>query len=187
MKKFLLLVVLLCPLTGLAQSTAGYHRVGQVLARAPQTVNAQVVPYASVSVSVTSTGAAAVIYSDPGLSVQITPPLVRANDKGTYDYYIALNYMVTETISSPSLGGIVIPNIGVNGPIVGTLTTTNATSDVVSIPGILTTSHVSLQPTNAAAATMFTSTYVSSKAAGSITVTHPATSGATFDVMITPY
>jgi hypothetical protein len=67
------------------------------------------------------------------------------------------------------------------------LTTTNATSDVISLTGILATSHVSLQPTNAAAATMFTSTYVSSKAAGGITVTHPATAAATFDVMITPY
>jgi hypothetical protein len=34
---------------------------------------------------------------------------------------------------------------------------------------------------------MFTSTYVSSKAAGGITVTHPATAAATFDVVITPY
>ena len=189
MKKLILtgLLLLICPINGFSQATTGYHRVNQVLARAPQNVQAQVVPYAKIAVSITSTGAAAVIYSDPGLSVQITPPVLTSDVAGNYGYYLSLNYMVTETISSPSLGSVVIPNIGINGPIVGTLTTTGATSDVVSITGILSTSHVALQPTNASAATMFASTYVSSKSVGSITVTHPATSGATFDLIITPY
>ena len=168
-------------------ATTGFYRTSNVYSRITDGLNSQVVPGAVVVVTVSSTGLAAVIYSDPLLTQAIPNSTVYADVNGGYGYYLPLNYMVTETISSPSLGGIVIPNIGINGPIVGTLTTTNATSDVISITGILATSHVSLQPTNAAAATMFTSTYVSSKAAGSITVTHPATSGATFDVMITPY
>lgn len=116
MKKFLLYLALLCPLTGLwAQTTAGYHRVSKVLARAPQTVTAQVVPYATVSITSTATGAAAVIYSDPGLSVQISPAVVTADASGNYSYYLPLNYMVTETISSPGQGSVVIPNVGENG------------------------------------------------------------------------
>ena len=117
MKKFLLYtVLLLCPLTGLfAQVTTGFHRVSKVLARAPQTVTAQVVPYASVSMSTTSTGVAATIYSDPGLTVQIVPPLVTADASGNYSYYLPLNYFVNETISSPGQGVQVIYNVGQNG------------------------------------------------------------------------
>lgn len=168
-------------------ATTGFYRTSNVYSRITDGLNSQVVPGAVVVVTVTSTGLAAVIYSDPLLTQAITNSTVYADVNGVYGYYLSLNYMVTETISSPSLGSVVIPNIGINGPIVGTLTTTGAASDVVSITGILSTSHVTLQPTNASAATMFASTYVSSKSVGSITVTHPATSGATFDLIITPY
>ena len=171
----------------MAVTTTGWQRIGNVTTRAPFGVEQQVVPGAEVYVTLTSTGAAAVIYSDPALSITITGSLVTADNFGNYSYFIPLSYNVTETISSANGALLTIANIVANGPLVGTLTTTAATSDVVSIPGILSTSHVSYTPTNAAAATMIASTYVSNKSAGSITITHPATSGATFDLIITPY
>lgn len=168
-------------------ATTGFYRTSNVYSRATDSLNSQVVPGATIVVTVTDTNVAATIYFDPLLSQPIANSTVFADVNGLYAYYIPLNYMVTETISSPNLGSVVIPNIGINGPIAGSLTTSAATSDVISIAGILPTSHVYLQATNAAGATMITSTYVSSKSAGSITVTHPATAGATFDVIVTPY
>jgi hypothetical protein len=150
-------------------------------------VEQQTVPGASIYVTLTSTGAMATIYSDPGLSIPISGGLITADVTGAYDYYIPLNYSVTETISSPAGALLTIANIVANGPLVTTLTTSGNATDTVSLAGILSTSHVSLQPTNSSAAAMLTSTYVSAKTAGSITVTHPATSGATFDIIITPY
>ena len=115
MKKFLLAAILLCPLIGLfGQATSGYSRFGQVLARAPQGVGAQIVPYATISVTTSATGVAATIYSDPGLTDQIIPPVLTADGNGMYQYYIPMNYMVTETISSPNQGSFVLPNIGEN-------------------------------------------------------------------------
>ena len=114
MKKFLLLAILLCPLTGFSQATIGYHRISRVLARAPQNVTAQVVPNAKVSVTVTATGLAATIYSDPLLSIPINPPVVTADLNGNYSYYIPLSYLVTETISSPGQGNSVVSNVGEN-------------------------------------------------------------------------
>jgi hypothetical protein len=167
--------------------TTGFHRIGNVTTRAPQGIYQQAVPGASVYVTATSTGVGATIYSDPELSVSISGSLLTADETGAYDYYIPLNYSVTETVSSPNNGLVVLSNVVQNGPLVGVLTTTANTTDTVSIAGILSTSHVAMQPTNASAATMYGSTYVSAKSAGSITVTHPATSGATFDIIITPY
>lgn len=113
MKKFLLGLVLLlstaCPLFG--QATTGFHRTAVALARAFQGVTAQVVPNAKVTVTATATGLAATIYSDPALGSQITPAVVTADNSGNYGYYIALNYCVTETITSPGQGTQVIPNI----------------------------------------------------------------------------
>ena len=115
MKKFLLAAIVLCPLIGLfGQATSGYSRFSQVLARAPQGVGAQIVPYATISVTTSSTGVAATIYSDPGLTDQIIPPVLTADGNGMYQYYIPMNYMVTETISSPNQGSFVLPNIGEN-------------------------------------------------------------------------
>jgi hypothetical protein len=171
----------------MAVVTTGFHRIGNVTTRAQSGVEQQVVPGAQVYVTLTSTGAAATIYSDPALSITILGSLVTADNFGSYDYYIPLNYSVTETISSANGALLTIYNVVQNGPLIGTLTTTAATTDVVSITGILSTSHVSFTPTNAAAATMIASTYVSNKAEGSITITHPATANATFDLIITPY
>ena len=167
--------------------TTGFYRVSNVTARMYGGVGQQVVPGASIYVTETATDLAATIYSDPVLTAPIDGSVVVTDVLGGYSYYIPLNYMVSETISAPNGGSITIPNIGINGPLVGTLTTTAAASDTVSITGILATSHVSLAPTNAAAAAMSGLIYVSAKAAGSVTITHPVTAGATFDLIITPY
>ena len=75
---------------------------------------------------------------------------------------------------------------GFQALVVGSLTTTSATSDVVALPGMTTVGHCSLTATNSSAATV-TGVYVSAKAAGRITVTHPAAAGLTFDVSCTRY
>ena len=154
MKKLFLIAALIlafCPFSGLSQvATTGYHRTGQVLARAPQGgVTAQVVPYAKIAVTNTATGLAATIYSDPLLASQLTPPLLTANASGSYSYYIPLNYCVTETITSPGQGTQTISNICINGgggttvgidyngtPVVPTagVYNFNATSPIVGTP-----------------------------------------------------
>lgn len=171
----------------MAVVTTGFHRIGSVTTRAQSGIEQQVVPNASIYVTLTSTGAAAIIYSDPGMSISISGSLVVADVTGAYDYYIPLNYSVTETISSPSGALLALVNVVQNGPLVASLTTTANTTDTVILAGALSTSHFSVQPTNAAAATMLTSTYISSKSAGSFVVTHPATAAATFDIIVTPY
>lgn len=172
----------------MAVVTTGFHRVSNVQQLVSLGITLQAVPYAQILVSLTSTGAVATIYSDPALSVPITGATVTADKYGNYDYYIPLNYSVTETITFLNNSYTrTISNICSNGPLVTTLTTTANTSDTVTLTGVLSTSHVFLQPTNSSAATMLTSTYVSSVSAGSFVVTHPNTSGATFDIMVTPY
>lgn len=65
----------------------------------------------------------------------------------------------------------------------GTLTTSASDSDVVNLSGFTANSQVSLTPTNAVAAAM-TGVYISNKTAGRFTVNHPATSGGTFDIIV---
>lgn len=120
MKKLLpllLMLVVLVPTCVYPQATTGYHRISQALARANTGVTAQVVPYANVFMTNTSTGAVAVIYSDPLLSVQITSGTVTADAQGNYDYYIPLNYCVNENTSSPGQGSKSVQNVCSNsGP-----------------------------------------------------------------------
>lgn len=167
-------------------ATTGFYRVNNVTSLAYGTITQQVVPGATVYVTTTAGNVAATIYSDPLLSAPITNSTVTTDIYGNYSYYIPLNYMVSENISAPGGGTIIIPNVGINGPIVGILTTTASSSDTLSITGIESTSHVSLTATNSSAAAMIASVYVT-KSTGSITVFHPSTSGATFDVIVTPY
>jgi len=116
MKKFILAALLIvCPFFGLSQATTGYHRVSQVLARSNGGVKAEVVPYATVVVTSASTGSAATIYSDPGLSSPISGATVTADPNGNYDYYMALGYCVNEAISSPSQGSQTVSNVCSNG------------------------------------------------------------------------
>jgi hypothetical protein len=71
----------------------------------------------------------------------------------------------------------------VNSAWPGSLTTTSGTTDSVSIAAVTSSSHCSLTPTNASAATNIATTYISAKSAGSITVTHTATSGMNYDIL----
>lgn len=171
----------------MATTTTGWHRIGSVTTRATFGLEQQTVPGASIYVTSTATGLAATIYSDPLLSIAIVGSVLFADKYGNFDYYLPLNYCVTEAISAPNGSLTTEVNISQNGPIVSSFTTTGSISDTIPVTGALSTSHIFLQPTNAAAATMYTSTYVYSKANGSFVVMHPATAGATFDILVTPY
>lgn len=171
----------------MAVVTYGFHRISNVTAVAQFSVTQEVVPGAQIYVTLTSSGTAATIYSDPGLSITIPGSLVTANQYGYYDYYLPLFYNVTETISSVSGLYLTVSNVVQNGPVVASLTTTANSSDIVTIPGFVSSGHVSLTATNSSAAGMIASTYVSVKATGQITIAHPSTAGATFDIVATPY
>lgn len=112
MKKLLLFALLLAS-AGIAkaQATSGFHRVSQVITRGNSGVTAQVVPSARIFVQNTSTGLAAVIYSDPLLTLTIPGAIVTSDLNGNYGYYTSLNTCYTENISSPSQGSLIIPNI----------------------------------------------------------------------------
>lgn len=72
-------------------------------------------------------------------------------------------------------------------PAVVSFTTTAATSDVVTVQGATASSHCTLTERNALAAVMKAAggTYVSATGTNSVTVTHPATAGAIFDIFVT--
>jgi len=75
---------------------------------------------------------------------------------------------------------------GKNIPIVASLTTTAGTSDNVTLTGMTSSGHCSINPTNASAAANITATYISVKTTNQINVTHAATAGMTYDVLCTP-
>jgi hypothetical protein len=104
----------------MAPTTAGYHRVNNIVARTNYGVNLQVVPGATIYVTETATGGEATIYFDPGLSLQIPGALLTANQAGWYQYYIPLNYNVTETISAVSGLYVVISNVVQNTGVLST-------------------------------------------------------------------
>lgn len=169
-------------------ATTGFYRVSNVYTRQTDGLNAQVTPGATVVVTVTATGLAATIYSDPLLTQTISNATVYADVNGNYSYYIPLNYMVTETISSPSQGGLVINNVGQAGPLVTSLSTTpGVTTYTISMTGITASSHVSFGPTNPAAISG-NFPYVLAKTTGSLTVVTSGLAGVqTYDLIITPY
>lgn len=93
---------------------------------------------------------------------------------------------LTGTAAGLSIGGnAATATTATNGVLVGSLTTTSATTDTVTITGVTASSHVSLTATNSAAAGMIAATYVSSKSANTLVITHTGTSGATFDIIAT--
>ena len=76
---------------------------------------------------------------------------------------------------------------GTASPIISTsFTTTAATTDNVTVTGMTSAGHCTLNPTNSGAAGGIASVFVSAKASNQITVTHTATAGWTFDVMCSP-
>jgi len=116
MKKLLLLISVLFPCLALAQvpATTGFHRVSQLLSRANAGLGADIVPYATVVVTNTTTGLAATIYSDPLLMAPIANSTVSSDANGNYDYYIPLSYCVNENVSSPGQGNFTTVNINCN-------------------------------------------------------------------------
>jgi hypothetical protein len=91
------------------------------------------------------------------------------------------SYLATVTTPFSNSGTIVPCSLPVTS-----FTTTAATTDNVSVPGMTSAGHCQLNPTNSGAAGGIASVYVSAKTTDQITVTHTATSGWTFDVACTP-
>jgi hypothetical protein len=75
-----------------------------------------------------------------------------------------------------------VPNGPSSSMVTYSLTTTAATSDSPTIQGVASTSHCTIAPTNASAATNIATTYISAKSTNGLTVTHTATSGMTYDI-----
>lgn len=133
MKKLLLLFALF-PSLCFGQVTAGFHRVNQIIARGNSGVTAQVVPGASVFVAFTLNGSAAVIYSDPLLTLTIPGSIVTTDNQGNYDYYLPLNTCVTETISYPSSGTLTVANICGNAGLALPIATLNGGTGTIVAP-----------------------------------------------------
>jgi hypothetical protein len=95
------------------KATTGFYRNASVTRLGAKT-ELLVVPGAKIHVTETETGVNAKIYSDPQLTRLIPGSTLTADSGGNYDYYLNLNYMVTENISSPTSGRVIIPNIGIN-------------------------------------------------------------------------
>jgi len=108
----LVVLLFLLPVLSFGQATTAYHRLNQVLARAPQGgVTAQIVPYATIAVTNSSTGVAGVIYVDPGLTVRVPNSVVTADANGNYGYYFALQTCMTERITYPNGGMLTYVNV----------------------------------------------------------------------------
>jgi hypothetical protein len=75
---------------------------------------------------------------------------------------------------------------GANIPIVAAFTSLAAPSSNLSMPGVTSSSHCLLTPTNASAAANNTATFVSAKIADQITIIHNPVAGMTYDVLCTP-
>ena len=92
------------------------------------------------------------------------------------------SFLVTEqgTLTADRIDTVMDANTSRVAP--ASLTTTAATTDVVAIQGVTSSSHCTLTPTNATAAADFASTFVLSKTANQITVQHPGSAGRTWDI-----
>jgi hypothetical protein len=89
----------------------------------------------------------------------------------------------TGTFAVDNSGNVTAPNL----PIRASITTTAATSESFTLTGMTSTGHCAAPgPTNAAAASNVTSTYIAGKQTNSVTLHHPATAGMTFDLLCTP-
>lgn len=133
----------------MAVVTTGLHRFSNVTARSQFGVLQEVVPGATVYVTVTSTGLAATIYSDPGMTIQIPGALITTDTSGGYEYYIPAAYNVTEQITASSGLNVTISNIVLNGngsflpltggtltgPLIGTSASFSSTVTGISFAG----------------------------------------------------
>jgi hypothetical protein len=77
----------------------------------------------------------------------------------------------------------------ISGPsaavMVATLSTTAATTDNVTVTGLTNSGHCTMTPTNATAAADIASTYISKTTTNQVTITHPASSGRTWNIHCT--
>lgn len=96
----------------------------------------------------------------------------------------ALGSNLVTTWSPPTMSStIAMPTQGSSGfAITGFLSTTAATSDIVSMNGMISSGHCSVTPTNSTAATNIASVYYT-RGTGQITVFHTATASMTFDIV----
>jgi hypothetical protein len=72
---------------------------------------------------------------------------------------------------------IVMPDANSHLMVVGTLTTTSAASDTLTLQGVTSSSHCTFSAANASAATNIASSYISSVSNNAVTLAHTATSG----------
>ncbi len=122
----------------------------------------------------------------PGAIGSTTPASITGTTVAATSQFSGPGTGLTGTAAGLNIGGnAATATTADNGVLVGSLTTTSATSDTVTITGVTASSHVSLTATNSAAAAMIAATYVSSKSANTLVITHTGTSGATFDIIAT--
>ena len=126
--------------------------------------------------------------ANPGMSSILRCPLPIMSTAATPDslrqYQTGGQIPQYRLIPAPALTASPAAAVSTPTPsLIGTLTTTASTSDLVTIAGVTSNSSVTLTPTNAIAAAM-TGVYVSGKTNnGQIAVTHPATAGGTFRII----
>ena len=93
-------------------------------------------------------------------------------------------------IITPSGGSYALPdtatNLKMSGIIPTSFTTSASSTDSVTVQGMTAAGHCLLQPTNSEAAEGVARVYISNKTINQITVSHPAISGWTFDVLCAP-
>lgn len=122
-----------------------------------------------------NTGAAATSISILGLNA------VTLNIVGTgFVNSLSGNFTAHRFTSYPDASG----TVGL--AVLGSLTTTAATTDNVTLTGMTASGHCQLTATNTSAATNVATTFVSNKTTNQITVTHTAISGMTYDVSCSP-
>ena len=111
------------------------------------------------------------------LSEYVTPGMGQTGS----DWLIADS--VSHSLKSSYNNGpfLIVPQI-----ITTSFTTTASPTNVVAVPGMTSTGHCSLTPTNGGAAGGIASVYISRKATNQITVSHAATAGWVFDVICFP-
>ena len=166
-------------------SAMGYDIYWISVSQGSQRQNATMIPAGTTTETYAAkglNGATLPGYPGSGLPLidqnQVATPLLRLPNSGFKDDVAAGTLTANRTTTLPDGNSYTT--------VVASLTTTAATSDNVTVTGMTSSGHCSLTPTNASADTLLTGTYISAKTTNQITVTHAATSGATFDVLCTP-
>jgi hypothetical protein len=114
--------------------------------------------------------------TDAGAVTQIGPTFYNGSASGS---------VAVEAPAAAGTGAFLLV-AGIAGAMIpASFTTTGATTDHITITGMTSSGHCTLQATNSTAAGM-ASVYVSAKTSNQITVTHPSTAGGTFDIHCTP-